>query len=198
MGLNQRLRNTICRARGALTTAHNLFSLTVIAALLSAGCGDEGVQHASQPPADVEQELSRFSLVHAREGRTKWKLTSDAATFLESDRIKIEGVGLLIFGDKDGEMLTIHGDRGEVDQRTNNIKIMGNVEGVSSDGGRLNADEIHWREGSGKIYTLPGVKVTITYEDSVIAGEELEADPKLEIVRLKNITGITRPEKEKN
>ena len=61
----------------------------------------------------------------------------------------------------------------------------------------MTAEEIYWREGSGKIYTLPGVEVTITYEDSVIVGEELEADPKLESVRLKNITGITRSEKEK-
>ena len=166
----------------------------MISTLLSAGCGDDSARQVSQPPADVEHELSQFSLVHAREGRTKWKLTSDAATFLESDRIRIEGVELLIFGDKDGETLTIHGDRGEVDQRTNNIKIMGNVEGVSSDGGSLTAEEIYWREGSGKIYTLPGVKVTITYEDSVIVGEELEADPKLENVKLKNITGITRSE----
>jgi LPS export ABC transporter protein LptC len=181
-----------------LTTAHNLFSLTVIVTLLFAGCGDDSDRQASQPPGEVEQELSQFSLVRTRRGQTKWKLSADTATFLESDRVKIEGVELLIFGDKDGGTLTIHGDEGEVNQRTDDIKIMGNVEGVSSDGGRLAAEEIYWRDGTGKIYTLPGIEVTITYEDSVIVGEELEADPELETVELKNITGITRPEEKES
>jgi len=164
----------------------------VIAILLLAGCGGDNDRQVSQPPDEVEQEISQFSLVAARGGQTKWRLSSDTATLLEADRVRVTKVRLLIFGDKDGETLTIHGDRGEVNQRTNDIKIMGNVEGISSDGGRLTTEEIYWREGTGKIYTLPGIKVTITYEDSVIVGEELKADPELETLELKSITGITR------
>lgn len=179
-----------------MIVARDLVFILVI--LIFAGCGDDSGRQASQPPGEVEQELSQFSLVRTRRGQTKWKLTADTATFLESDLVRIRKVELLIFGDKDGETLTIHGDEGEVNQRTDDIKIMGNVEGVSSDGGRLAAEEIYWRDGTGKIYTLPGIEVTITYEDSVIVGEELKADPELEIVELKNITGITRPEEKES
>ena len=181
-----------------MITARNLVLISVVVNLLLAGCGDDSDRQATRPPAEVEQELSQFSLVRMLKGQTKWKLNADAATFLESERVKIEKVELLVFGDKEEEMLTIHGERGEVNQRTNDIKIMGNVEGVFSDGGRLTAEEIYWREGTGKIYTLPGVKVTITYEDSIIVGEELEADPELETATLKNITGTTRAEEKES
>lgn len=174
--------------------ARALFFLLMIAVLPFVGCGDDSDRQASQPPGEFEQELSQFSLVRTQRGHVRWKLNADVATFLESDQLKIEGVELLIFGDDGEESLVIHGDRGEVNQRTNDIKIMGNVEGISADGGRLTAEEIYWRDSTGKIYTLPGIKVTITHEDSVIFGEELEADPELEIAELKNITGIDRVE----
>ena len=176
-----------------MTTARNLSFILAIAILLLVGCGDEDARQVSRPPSEVEQELRRgLSLVRMFRGRTKWKLNADEATFLESDRVRVKGVKLLIFGDKEGEILTIHGDEGEVDQRTDNIKITGNVEGSFSDGGHLATEEIYWRDRTGKIYTLPGAKVTITYEDSVIVGEELEADPKLETWEMKNVTGVTK------
>ena len=59
-------------------------------------------------------------------------------------------------------------------------------------------EEIHWRDATGKLYTLPGVKATIIYEDSVIVGDELEADPNLETAKLKNMTGVTRSEEKKS
>ena len=175
-----------------------IFYLILIITLLLVSCEDDDSDQVSQPPDGVEQKLSKFSLVRMLEGRTKWKLSAEVATFLELDRVRIEDVELLIFGDKDGETLTIYGDQGEINQRTNDIKITGNVKGVSSDNGVLNTEEIYWRDRAGKIYTLPGIKVTITYEDSVIVGEELEADPELETARLRNMTGITRTEEKES
>jgi LPS export ABC transporter protein LptC len=174
--------------------AFNWFFILVFSVLLLTGCGDDSDPQTPKPSEEVEQEFNQFSLVQAREGKVKWKLNANTATFLESDQIKIEGVELRIFGDEEGEVLTIHGDYGEVDQRSDDIKIMGKVEGVSSDGGRLTADEVYWSDRNSKIYTLPGVKVTISYEDSVIVGEELEADPELESASMKDITGITKKE----
>jgi len=181
-----------------LKTARDLFFILVIVSLIFAGCGDDSDYQTERPPEEVDQELNQFSMVRMLEGRTKWKLNADAATFLESDRVKIEKVELLIFGDKGDETMTIHGEQGEVNQRTKNIKIMGNVIGIASDGSRLNTEELYWRDRAEKLYTLPGVKVTITYEDSVIVGEELEASPELETAELKNVTGISRSEEKES
>jgi LPS export ABC transporter protein LptC len=179
------------KAQARLTAIYSSFFSLVIVALLFTGCGDDSGEQVAQPPEDVEQELSQFSLMQSREGRTKWTLTADSATFLETNWIALEGVKLLLFGDKDDETMTIHGDKGKVNEGTYDLTITGNVEGVSSDGGRLNAEEIHWRDRTGKIYTSPGVKVTITYKDSVMFGEQLLADPRLETVRMRKFTGVT-------
>ena len=187
----------VYKAQGVLKTVYSSSLILMIMVLLVVGCGDDSGEQVSQPPEDVEQEISQFSLMQSREGRTKWTLTADSATFLESDRVALERVELLIYGDKDDETITIQGDSGELNERTYDVKVTGNVVGISSDGGRLNTEELYWRDRTGKIYTSRGVKVTITYEDSVIVGEQLLADPKLETVRLREMTGVTTRVEEK-
>jgi len=188
----------VCKARETLTAARSSFFILMMVVLLFAGCGGDSDEQASQPPEDVEQQISQFSLMQSREGRTRWVLNSDSATFLESDRVALEKVTLLIYGDKDDETMTIHGDRGELNERTYETKIMGNVVGISSDGDRLNTEELYWRDRTEKIYTPKGVKVTITHENSVIVGEQLLADPRLETVKLRKMTGITRVEEKES
>ncbi len=174
--------------------ACNLFFVFAIMILVFAGCGDDGDDQASQPPDEVQQEIRQFSLVRMLNGKTKWKLKADTSTFLDSERVRLGKTELRIFGDKGDEKMIIRGDHGEVNERTHNIKITGNVVGTSSDGGQLLTEELYWRDRTGKIYTLPGVEVTITYEDSVIVGEELDADPELETAKLKDVTGTIRSE----
>ncbi len=191
------LRNMVYRTLGILKTAYRSSLILVMVVLLFVGCGGDSDEGVSQPPEDVEQAIRQFSLMQSRAGRAKWKLTADSATFLESDRVAIEGVELLIYGDEDGETMTIYGDSGTVNERTYDFTITGNVRGISSDGDRLNTEELHWRDRTGKIYTSPGVEVTITHKDSVIVGEELIASPRFETVRLRKMTGITTRMEEK-
>lgn len=177
-----------------IKTARNSLFSVVILILVFAGCGGGGGDQEEKPPEEVQQELSQFSLVRMIDGQTKWRLKANTSTFLETEQVKLGGVELRIFGAKGEEKMTIRGDQGEVNERTNNIKITGNVVGTSSDGAQLITEELYWRDQTGKIYTLPGVKVTITYEDSVIVGEQLEADPEMETATLKYGTGTIRSE----
>jgi len=174
--------------------ALNIFFILMIVSALIVGCGEDDDHRVARPPDDVEQQISQFSMVRTQNGLTKWKLKADSTTLREEEKVSIEGVELLIFNDKGNEAITIYGDKGEVDQRTNNLKITGNVKGISSDGGILDTEEIYWRDRTGKLYTMPGVKVTITHEDTVIVGYELESDPELDTANLKSVTGITRAE----
>ena len=158
------------------------------------GCGDDKEKQGIQPPDGVKQELSQFSLVQTRSGKTRWKLNANTATFLDSDRIKLVKTDLAIFDNNNKETLNVKGQQGEIDQRTNDIMIIGNVVGTYFSGGQFFAEEAYWSESREKIYTKPGVKVRILYEDTEIIGEELEADPKRETASLKNVQGITRAE----
>jgi LPS export ABC transporter protein LptC len=176
----------------------HLILILLISIQLMNGCDGEGEKQGSQPPADVKQEVTQFSLVQMRNGQTRWKLNTDLATFLESNRIKLNKTELLLLGAKDNETLTIRSLHGEVDQRTKDIKMEGNVGGTYSSGGQFFAQEAYWSESRGKIYTLPGVKVKMIYKDSVIYGEELEADPKLETANLKNVEGTANAEENIN
>ena len=161
----------------------------VVLVLAFAGCGGGEEDQEEKPPEEVQQELSQFSLVRMIDGKMKWRLKAKTSTFLESERVRLGEAELRIFGDKGEERMVIRGDQGEVNERTHNIKMTGNVVGTSSDGAQLITEELYWRDQTGKIYTLPGVKVTITHEDSVIVGEQLEADPELETARLKYGSG---------
>ncbi|MBD3185044.1 LPS export ABC transporter periplasmic protein LptC [Candidatus Poribacteria bacterium] len=170
------------------------FLIFIIIGIIFLGCGRSSDQQTAERPEDLDQEISQFSLLHAKDGRTRWKLNANKARFLESDKISVDDVLLVIYSDKNDETMTIKGDTGEINQRTDDIKIMGNVKGNSSNGGRLESEELYWRDKPGRIYTPPGIKVTIYYEDSIIVGEELDADPELETATLRNITGVTKSE----
>ncbi len=191
-GLGYSKKSDIMTRKLLYITKYFIFALMILT--FGVGCGDDKEKQGIQPPADVEQELSKFSLVQTRAGQTRWKLNAEMATFLDSDRVSLKKTDLLIFGDNENETLTVHGQQGEVDQRTNDIKITGDVKGNFSSGGQFFAQEVFWSESRGKVYTKPGVKVKIVYEDTVINGEELEADPKLETASLKNVEGTARAE----
>ena len=172
-----------------IKTARNLLLYFAMLIIALAGCGsDEGGQE-ERPPEEVQQEISQFSMVRMIDGQMKWKLEAETSTFLEAERVRLGKAELRIFGAKGEEKMIIRGDQGEVNERTHNIKMTGNVVGTSSDGAKLITEELYWRDQTGKIYTLPGVEVTITYEDSVIVGEQLEADPELETATLKYGSG---------
>ncbi len=155
------------------------------------GCGKNSDDQSDRPPIGVEQDLGKFSVTRSQKGNSRWRLEAKSAKFMDSGQVKIEDVNLVIFGDKAGQKINVHGNNGEFSRSTYNFRIMGNVEGALSDGGKLITDEIYWNENEKKIYTMPGVKVTIIYKDTTITGEELEARIELETISLKNVSGFT-------
>ncbi len=163
----------------------------MILASTTFGCGKNSDDQSGLPPIGVEQELGKFSLTRSQKGNPRWKLEAKSAKFMDSGQVKIEDVNLVIFGDKTGQRINVHGNSGEFSRSTYNVKITGNVEGILSDGGKLTTDEIYWSENEKKIYTMPGTKVTIIYKDTTVTGEELEARTDLETVSLKNVAGFT-------
>ena len=175
----------------------NIILIPVIIIFFLAGCEKSDDSQANPPPTGVEQEIGSLSLTRSQKGHPRWKLNAKSASVMESGQIKIRDVRLMIFSDNKGKDVDIHSDNGEVNQATYDVKMTGNVKGTLSDGGYITANEIYWSEDEKRIYTMPGVKVTIVYKDSIVKGEELDARPNLETVELKNVVGITNRVEEK-
>lgn len=167
------------------------FFIIILTSSLVFGCGRSNNDQGEQPPIGVEQDIGKFSVTRSQKGNPRWKLNAKSAKFMDSGQVKIEDIDLVIFGDKTGQKINVHGNSGEFSRNTYNVRIIGNVEGVLSDGGKLITDELYWSESEKKIYTMPGIKVILIYKDTTITGEELEARTELETVTLKNVSGFT-------
>jgi len=161
--------------------------------LFSSGCGGEENQVDTSTDEKVVQEMRNFSAQHTKGGEQRWTLVASVAYYYEAHQTVVENPDITIF--QDGKIaMTVTGDEGEINQNKNNLKVTGNVKCVSTDG-TIYTNELHWEDKEGKIYA-PG-KVKIVRGDSVMFGEGMEADPKLECVKLKNVNFTIYPGDEK-
>ena len=167
-------------------------SFLLIALSLLAGCDKEDedpTQPAQEPP---QQILYEFSTQHADGGITRWTLIADRATFLK-EIVELENPRVEIF--EEGKWaITITGDRGELIESSNDIHIFENVVGKNPDG-YLYTDELHWKNSDGKLFA-PNTS-TIVRGDSTMVGQELEGDPALEVVIMKDVQSKIYPKDEK-
>lgn len=181
--------------KGIRYLKHFITSFIIVSLFIS--CGKDSDNQNNLPPEGVEQELGSFSLIRTQKGQTRWKLEAKSASVMEAGLTKIDDVRLIIYGDNPSKNIDIHSQKGEVNQSTYDVKLIGNVNGKLSDGGYLTTDEAFWSEDNKTLFTLPGVKVKIVYKDSIIIGEEMNVKPNYEIVEMKNVTGITKKTEEK-
>ena len=166
--------------------------LLVAFSLFTFGC-DKADEEPTEPVQELPQQiLSAFSTQHADGGITRWTLVAEKATYLK-EIVEMEKPKVQIF--EEGKWaITITGDRGELIESSNDIHFFENVVGKSPDG-RLYTDELHWRNSDGKLFA-PNIS-TIVRGDSTMVGQELEGDPTLEVVIMKNVQSKFYPKDEK-
>ena len=166
--------------------------LLLTLSLLTFGC-DKADEEPTQPVQETPQQiLYNFSTQQADGGITRWVLVAEQATFLK-EIVQLQKPKLDIF--EEGKWaITITGDRGEIIESSNDIHIFENVVGKNPDG-YLYTDELHWKNSDGKLFA-PNIS-TIVRGDSTMVGRELEGDPALEVVIMKNVQSKIYPKDEK-
>ena len=159
---------------------------------LTIGC-DKSDEEPTQPVQETPQQiLYDFSTKNTEGGITRWILIAEKSTFLK-EIVELQNPRVQIF--QDGKWaITITGDRGELIQSSNDIHVFENVVGKSQDG-HLYTDELHWRNNDGKLFA-PNV-AKIVRGDSTMVGRELEGDPTLEVVIMKDVQSKIYPKDEK-
>ena len=164
----------------------------VVLSLFTFGC-DKAEEEPTQPAQETPQQIMyEFSTQHADGGITRWTLVAEKATFLK-EIVEMKKPRVQIF--EEGKWaITITGDRGELIESSSDIHIFENVVGNSPDG-YLYTDELHWKNSDGKLFA-PNIS-TIVRGDSTMVGRELEGDPTLEVVTMKNVQSKIYPKDEK-
>ena len=156
--------------------------LTFYMVFRAVGC-DRGQEELTQPLEEIpEQILQQFSTKHTESGVTKWTLIADLGAFMETV-VYVQNPTIQIV--EGGQVtITVTGDRGEIIQSNNNLKVFDNVVGTSQNG-VLYTNELHWRNRDGKLYA-PN-ESEIVRGDSAMVGREMESRPSLEVVTMKHV-----------
>ncbi len=189
--MNAGKQNPNNRHIGLHITFH-AYPLLVVLSLLTIGC-DKADEELTQPVQEKPQQiLYDFSTQHREGGIARWTLVADKAEFLK-EITYLQNPTVQIF--QDGKLaITITGDHGEIIQSSNDVHVLENVVGKSQDG-HLYTDELHWRNSDGKLYTPNASK--IVRGDSTMIGQEMEGDPALEVVIMKDVRSKIYPKDEK-
>ena len=169
--------------------------LTVVILIVSfsgLGC-DTGQGDVTRLAEEIPQQtLHGFSTSHTEAGVVKWVLVGSEATFLKKV-IAVKEPTVEIF--EDGELkITLTGNRGEIIKRSNDIHLFDQVVGESQDG-HLYTNELHWRDQDGKLFAPDMAKVVSG--DSTLTGNEMEANPSLEKLTMKNTQFRINPKDDK-
>lgn len=163
-------------------------------ALFFISCSNEEIRSPSESEKKLNYQLWGFSAEHRRDGRLRWRVGGKEAIFLKDGRVRITDPLLVIF-DKGKKAAVIKGEEGEVDQNREDIRITGNVEGISRKG-RFYTQEVVWRDSQDKLLA-PG-EVKVVKGKSTMWGREMISDPNMKFVELKDVKFNVRSEDEKH
>jgi predicted membrane protein len=78
-----------------------------------------------------------------------------------------------------------------VDQKTNNMKAVGNVVAISDSGITLFTDTLYWDSKNERMSTLDSIMIT-TLDEDTLYGIGFESDSDLENWKILNPSGVTR------
>ena len=182
-GLLESARKVAARAARLLLVAG---ALTATAGLLGSigGCHGRSAPAASNEELRLpDQEARDFTLTESAAGTKNWTLRAVyAAMYNREQKVDAKTVNIDFF-DAEGTLYsTLTADRGEVDQRTNDLQARGNVRIVTKNGVAMETDSLRFMNRSGKIFSDGFVKVT--RQGDVLTGFGFESDATLEHFRL--------------
>lgn len=170
-------------ARLLLVVAVSLVGLGLLASV--GGCHGRSTPVASDEELRIpDQEARDFTLTESAAGTKNWTLRANyAAMFNREHKVDARTVKIDFF-DAEGTLYsTLTADRGEVDQRTNDLEARGNVRVVTKNGVAMETDSLRFMNRTGKI--LSDGFVRVTRQGDVLTGFGFESDATLEHFRLR-------------
>lgn len=108
----------------------------------------------------VQQKMDGVHVVEAQNDEKEWELWADKAVGFKADEaLAMNQVKAIFFG-KNGVKLTVTGSKGNVEPKTKNMRIEGNVVTKSSNGYTFKTESVSYQSDTRKLVSENPVEVT--------------------------------------
>lgn len=122
------------------------------------------------------------SIVEQQNGHKKWELTAESSQVDPSkNQLFLNKFKGTLYKD-DGGTIILTAPKARMDLKNRNIFLDGNIKAVSSDGTVFLAAKAEWSAKEQHFYGSGGI--TISRGDTVITGDKIDSDAKLEKVKV--------------
>lgn len=130
------------------------------------------------------------SIIEEEDGKRLWELNSER-TEIDPQTKAVKMINLKgVFYKEDGSSIEITAPEANLDTQTRDILMVGSVKAVSSDGATFTAREARW-EGKRR-YLYGKGDVVLTKDDTVITGDNIESDAKMEKVKVEGNARVVK------
>ena len=165
----------------------------IVFSLLIYGCSKEtpneelskGIDFPDQESWGVTIILTDSSIERARVKSGHLEKYNQKQHILLDENVEID-----FFDKKQKHVAVLNSYKAEVDQKTNNMKAVGNVIAISDSGITLYTDTLYWDAKNEKMSTENSVMIT-TLEKDTLHGVGFESDSDLENWKILNPSGVT-------
>lgn len=143
------------------------------------------------PPKQVQQSIDPgpsisfkgSTYVEEQDGKRLWELTAETIEVeVNSKNIILKNLKGTFYQDKGGK-IDLVAKQAVMDNKTKDIHMDGDIKAVSStDGATFTAPQARWNAKERRMFGSGGI--TLTKEDTVITGDQLETDNNMEKVKV--------------
>lgn len=133
-----------------------------------------------KPP--VLPSINNAEFKEDKDGKRIWELTIDTVTMNPATQVNtLKGVKGRFYRDN-GDIINVQSEGGEIDLKTKNVKLIGNVIVDSSTNEKLTADELEWKDTDGQVIAIG--KAVLTRPDAIAKADKMITDKKFEKSKL--------------
>jgi LPS export ABC transporter protein LptC len=150
--------------------------------------GASGVQPGGQPAAGAAAQPAERGIPNGEirsghlvetdaSGHRRWQITADDVALADGGQVVHLRNVHAIFYDADGSAMTVSGARGVYDTRTKEVRMSGDVHGVSANGRQIFADQLMYAPGTQHVTGVGNIRVVeervIMYADRMVSDTRL-------------------------
>ena len=148
-------------------------------------CLEKGTEFPDQESWGVTIILTDSSIERARINSGHLEKYNQKKHIFLDDIVQVD-----FFDKKQTHVAVLNSYKAEVDQKTNNMKAIGNVVAVSDSGITLFTETLYWDAKNEKMSTFDSVMIT-TLDEDTLYGIGFESDSDLENWKILNPSGVT-------